>query len=204
MQKLIGKGRLPKPENLAKLTPEQLTNVLHRFGINGTEIRNQRLREFSRIAGRISGLKRQGQAVDDAMMNQLKGQIKRTNNSLLRRMTGKSINEFQQERTRILEADNLSKRIWVWVTAFKNSCTSCIRRHNVVKSWNEWENAGMPKSDALVCDGNCNCQVHKREDIIGTEIQKSSDELDGLRTQQRGKRSAEEISEQLRLVGSEG
>ena len=189
---------MPKPENLKNLTSDQLVKVLHRFGIDGTEIRNQRLREFSRIAGRISGLKRQGMEVDQAMLNQLYGQIKRVNNSLLRRMTGKAINQFQQEKTRALHKDKLSKRIWVWVTAFKNSCESCIRRHNVVKSWNEWENAGMPKSDALICDGNCNCQLHMRPDIEGVKIERKPDDIDDLRTTQRTAGQAKRIQKEMK------
>jgi len=202
MNKLIGRGRLPKPENLAKLTPEQLKNVLHRFGIDGTEIRNQMLREQSQLASQISKLHRQGIKPDDAMRNMLHGRIKTMNKTLLRRMTGKAITQFQAERTRVQEEENLSKRIWLWICNFKRSCESCIARHNVIHSFNEWEKLGLPKSDNLVCDGNCNCQVYMRSDIMGTKIEKTSDpdDLGSLRTTQRSQKEAQEISEQLRYV----
>ena len=200
MKKLIGRGRLPKPENLAKLTPEQLRNILHRFGIDGTEIRNQMLREQSQLASQISKLHRQGIKPDDTMRRQLHGRIKTLNKTLMRRMTGKAITQFQAERTRIQEEDNLSKRIWIWICCFKRSCESCIRRHNVVKSFNEWEKFGLPKSDNLVCDGNCNCQIYMREDILDMKIEKSPDDLSNLRTRQRSVKESKEISEQLRYT----
>jgi len=197
MQKLIGKGRLPKPENLKNLDVDQLRKVLQRFGIDATEIRNQMLREFSRPAGRLAALKRQGIKADQALLNQLKGQIKRTRTSLERRMTGKAIVQFQTERNKILYKDKLSKRIWIWICAFKNSCDSCIPRHNVVKSYNEWQRIGMPKSDVLICDGNCNCNIIIREDIEGIKIESSPDNLEDLRTRQRTKKEVKQVKQEI-------
>ena len=200
MEKLLSRGRLPLTKNLIKLTPEQLKKVLHRFGIDGIEIRNQILREQSQLASQISKLHRQGIKPDDAMRTQLHGKIKTLNKTMLRRMTGKAITQFQAERTRIQEEDNLSKRIWIWICNFKRSCESCIARHNVIHSFNEWERLGLPKSDNLVCDGSCNCTIYMREDIEKMEIQKSPDNLTDLRTRQRSNKEAKEISEQLRYV----
>jgi len=191
MKKLIGRGRLPKIENIGKLTTEQLIKVLHRFGINATEIRNQMLREFSRPAGRIAALKRQGQEADQTMLNQLHGQIKRIRTSLERRMVGKAIAEFQYERTKILYEEKLTKRIFVWICTFKNSCESCIPRHNQVKSMREWEIMGIPKSDSLICNGNCNCSIIPRPDIEGEKIKSNPRDLAELRTRKRGKKETE-------------
>ena len=198
MNKLIGKGRLPLAKNLAKLTPEQLRNVLHRFGIDATEIRNQMLREQANLASRISVLHRQGIKPDDTMRRQLKGRIKTLNKTLLRRMTGKAIADFQSERTKIMFENDLSKRIWVWVCSFKNSCESCIPRHNQVKSYNEWENSGLPKSDNLICSKNCNCDLHRRPDIEGMKIEKSPTDLSELRTRKRTKKEVKEIKEAMK------
>ena len=197
MNKLIGKGRLPLAKNLAKLTPEQLRNVLHRFGIDATEIRNQMLREQANLASRISVLHRQRIKPDDTMRRQLKGRIKTLNKTLLRRMTGKAIVQFQAERTRIQYENKLSKRIWVWVCAFKKSCDSCIRRHNVIHSFNEWQNLGLPKSDNLICDGNCNCDLYVREDIEGQKIQQSPESKEDLRTRQRTEKEVKQVRKEL-------
>ena len=193
LKKLIGKGRLPKKENLAKLSPEQLKNVLHRFGINAIEIRDQMLREIGTIGGQVTSLNRQGIAIDDARRTQLKSQSKRIRTSLERRMTGKAINEFHLERLKVDFEDELSKRIWVWITKFKRSCDSCIPRHNQVKSYNEWERVGLPKSDALICDGNCNCDLVPRPDIEGKKIAKNPKDLGELRTRKRTKKEVKEV-----------
>jgi len=198
MTKLIGKGRLPLQKNLNKLNSEQLRNVLARFGIKPIDIRNQMLREFAKPAAQIRAIQRQGMVVSDAMMNQLRGQIKRINTSLQRRMVNKSIEQFYQERNKVLYPDDLNKRIWVWVAILKGSCPSCLHRHNVVHSWNEWQRLGMPKSDALICDGNCHCHLQRRPDIEGIKIEQSPKDLSDLRTRQRTKKEVKQVQTELK------
>jgi len=197
MIKLIGRGRLPKQSNLNRLNSEQLRNVLARFGIKPIDIRNQMLREFAKPAAQIRHIQKQGMVIDEAMRNQLRGQIKRINTSLQRRMVNKAIEQFYQERNKVLYPDDLSKRIWIWVCMLKGCCKSCIRRHNVVHSWNEWERLGMPKSDALICGGSCHCHLQRRPDIKGIKIEKSPDDLQNLRTRQRTKKEVKQVKDDI-------
>ena len=44
-----------------------------------------------------------------------------------------------------------------WCAIFVNTCPNCIDRHNQVKSWEEWEVDGLPRTGATVCRENCHC-----------------------------------------------
>jgi len=47
---------------------------------------------------------------------------------------------------------------WRWVTVEdKSVCKDCGPRHNQVKTWEEWEEAGLPRTGATVCRENCRC-----------------------------------------------
>ena len=50
---------------------------------------------------------------------------------------------------------------WRWVAVTKGTeiktCPDCLERHNKVKTWNEWEEEGLPRSGATVCEFNCRC-----------------------------------------------
>ncbi len=46
---------------------------------------------------------------------------------------------------------------WRWSAVLVNTCPDCIERHNQVKTWNEWEAEGLPRTGATVCEFNCKC-----------------------------------------------
>ena len=200
VRRLLGKGRLPKIENVNKLSPEQVRRVLERFGINATDIRNQMLREFARPAARLRWALREGKP-DEALVNQLKGQIKRIRESVARRMLRKAIGDFKMERARLAMIEQgvknpEGKRFWVWVAKMDaGTCPSCIRRHLVVKTLNQWRVLGLPKSPQLICDGNCRCDLYPRPGLEDYKLPKSGD---GLRSQLRSPREGERIWEETR------
>jgi hypothetical protein len=44
-----------------------------------------------------------------------------------------------------------------WVAVLVNTCPDCMDRHGEVKSWDEWEAEGMPRTGQTVCKENCKC-----------------------------------------------
>lgn len=52
-----------------------------------------------------------------------------------------------------------------WCAVLVNTCPDCIERHNQVKTWEEWEEEGLPRSGATVCGQNCKCILASAEAI---------------------------------------
>jgi hypothetical protein len=46
-----------------------------------------------------------------------------------------------------------------WVAVLVNTCPDCLGRHNEVKTWDEWEADGMPRTGATVCKEYCKCVI---------------------------------------------
>lgn len=44
-----------------------------------------------------------------------------------------------------------------WVAVLVNTCPDCLDRHNQVKSWDEWEAEGLPRTGQTLCKENCKC-----------------------------------------------
>ena len=56
---------------------------------------------------------------------------------------------------------------WRWVAVLINTCPDCLERHNQIKTWNEWEAEGLPRTNATVCEQHCHCILVSAE---ATEI----------------------------------
>lgn len=54
-------------------------------------------------------------------------------------------------------------RKYRWSAVLVKTCSvpgtleGCIQRHNLVKTWDEWEEIGLPRTGATVCRENCHC-----------------------------------------------
>ena len=44
-----------------------------------------------------------------------------------------------------------------WCAVLINTCPDCLERHNQVKTLTEWEEAGLPRANATVCEQYCHC-----------------------------------------------
>lgn len=44
-----------------------------------------------------------------------------------------------------------------WVAVLVNTCDDCLERHGQVKSWDDWESEGLPRTGITVCKENCRC-----------------------------------------------
>ena len=46
-----------------------------------------------------------------------------------------------------------------WSAVLVNTCPDCLERHNQVKTWEEWEIEGLPRTGATVCREYCHCAL---------------------------------------------
>jgi hypothetical protein len=44
-----------------------------------------------------------------------------------------------------------------WVAVLINTCPDCLERHGQIKTWDEWEIEGLPRTGQTVCKENCKC-----------------------------------------------
>jgi hypothetical protein len=70
-------------------------------------------------------------------------------------------------RDNIIFADLGIDTPYRWVAVLINTCPDCLDRHNMVKTWPEWELEGLPRTGATVCKENCQCLLLP---AIDTEI----------------------------------
>jgi len=57
----------------------------------------------------------------------------------------------------VSETGILGKWRWIDIEINENPCPDCVERHNQVKTWTEWEEIGLPRTNATVCEQNCKC-----------------------------------------------
>lgn len=56
-------------------------------------------------------------------------------------------------------------RKYRWTAVLVKTCSvpgtleGCIQRHGLVKTWDEWEDVGLPRTGATVCRENCHCAL---------------------------------------------
>jgi hypothetical protein len=58
-----------------------------------------------------------------------------------------------------------------WVAILVNTCEDCLPRHGQTKTYNEWEELGMPRSGFSVCKSKCQC------DVFPASVTESKEEL---------------------------
>ncbi len=52
-----------------------------------------------------------------------------------------------------------------WAAVLVNTCPDCIDRHGTLKSWEEWEADGLPRTGMTVCKENCRCVLIPEDSI---------------------------------------
>ena len=62
---------------------------------------------------------------------------------------------------------------YTWIAALVNTCEDCLPRHGEVKSFDQWEAEGLPRTGWSVCRENCQCV------LIPQEIAAERNELRG-------------------------
>lgn len=68
----------------------------------------------------------------------------------LKNVTGKPVNISNN----MVDAD-----LWEWITTGNSPCKDCLPRQGVVKSYQEWEKIGLPRSGFSECKQDCECEL---------------------------------------------
>lgn len=72
------------------------------------------------------------------------------------RATGNgSINRFRD--VTLYEELGTDKQKYRWVAILVNTCIDCEERHGKIKSWENWEEIGLPRAEQTVCKQWCRC-----------------------------------------------
>jgi hypothetical protein len=50
-----------------------------------------------------------------------------------------------------------------WSAVLVNTCDDCLSNHNEVKTWEEWEREGLPRTGQTRCRENCHCMLIPEE-----------------------------------------
>ena len=48
-------------------------------------------------------------------------------------------------------------RNYRWSAVLVKTCPDCLERHGQVKTWEDWEKIGLPRTGSTVCRENCHC-----------------------------------------------
>lgn len=48
---------------------------------------------------------------------------------------------------------------WIWIANLRNSCASCEGRHGQIFTMEQWQRAGLPGSQSLLCGEECQCTI---------------------------------------------
>lgn len=74
---------------------------------------------------------------------------------------------FAGSTSRFRDAGSLTElgvdKSYRWVAVLVNTCPDCISRHNQVKTWEQWEAEGLPRTGATICRENCKCVLLPKE-----------------------------------------
>ncbi len=150
---LTGPGRLPKLENLLDKSPDELIRTLNRFGIDPDlkAIESRANRAF----GKLEQIIAEGVEPTEALWASIEKAHVREMEQSLRLMTKQAIRLYRIDKL----AKQTGKLMWVAVEAGEHSCPSCEPRHGQVKTLAQWQAAGLPGSAALICNGECKCNL---------------------------------------------
>lgn len=70
-------------------------------------------------------------------------------------------------------AENGIAEKYRWAAVLMKTCPDCLALHGTVKTWEEWEDEGMPRHRDTVCRHNCRCMLIPSEFTVLKPIQRS-------------------------------
>lgn len=57
------------------------------------------------------------------------------------------------------DTKTIAEEQYRWVAVLVNTCPDCLERHGVSLTYAEWEEEGLPRTGATVCQENCKCML---------------------------------------------
>tara|TARA_R110000744_G_scaffold137110_2_gene247520 strand:+ start:2553 stop:3128 length:576 start_codon:yes stop_codon:yes gene_type:complete len=86
------------------------------------------------------------------------GVIFGTYRNAIKNTTGSAIHMASSEATRSVFEDNNVKQ-YSWITGGGNTCPDCLPRHGEIRTFEQWQSVGIPRSGFSVCGHNCGCTL---------------------------------------------
>lgn len=146
-------AELPDLEDLVDMEPRRLAALMRRLGVQLEEkgLTEAVVRATRRVLG--TGIP------DDALLESVAKAAKGSLRQSLMVATKNAIRAIELAKHKASRRDQM-----IWVSVLDNrTCDSCEERHGETMSLAEWEREGMPGSAALLCDGNCRCELQPAE-----------------------------------------
>lgn len=156
------------------MTPLQMERALRRAGV---EIDASAMREaadgvFAKVALALEG----GQeSLDQATWRMLDRKVELATNDVLRRQVKGAVRDarLHELEARLGAKTKRGRRDpkLIWIATMVGTCESCEDRHGEEKTLRTWRRWGLPGSHALLCNGNCNCQLLLAEDEVPVDVE---------------------------------
>jgi hypothetical protein len=146
----------PTADELAGLTVEELLQLLAEFGI---DLDVAKLDEAARAAfARAKAAIRDGHELDAAAQGELDKAIVRAFDKELRADVKAIMGDWRGAVLGGGRTGSQPQELWVAVMDTA-TCEDCEKRHGEERTRAEWEQVGMPRSNALICQDQCRCEL---------------------------------------------
>ena len=152
---------LPSLETLNRRSTPELLRTLKKFGLPNPKPRLDALREriFTRIVLADHPSNRLTAAETVRIQNALTGEL---------RQMAKNFVRAEELKINGLSNRGVADRIAMWISVMDvSTCDDCDELNGEEKTMAEWEDAGLPGSSNLICDGNCRCYLAPGEMFEG-------------------------------------
>lgn len=142
-------ARLPRIEDMSRLSKKQLTDVLQHYGV--MKPWDSMIADTSKYLERVSGIV-EGDPRWKQEMDALLGSEQRALVSLSRRVS---------EKWSTLDAiDGNVKQELMWITHTDDSlCENCEDRGGEIKTFEEWSAEGLPGASVCLGGDQCRCEL---------------------------------------------
>lgn len=161
---------MPDREQLEKMTEREINSL--EILLWGRTMRSAvTLEEFVRLATE-QGMTRE--AIKNALITDLNegGRIFGEFRNAMRATGSGTLNRFR-DVAQYSEMD-IAETKYRWVAVLVNTCPDCEDRHAQIKTWNEWESEGLPRSGHTVCKQHCRCVLLSEKSLEVNVIKRLS------------------------------
>ena len=81
-----------------------------------------------------------------------------TYRNAIKNTTSSAIHMASSEATRST-FESRGVKEYIWITGGGNTCPDCLPRHNEVRTYEQWQSVGIPRSGFSVCGHHCGCTL---------------------------------------------
>lgn len=169
LPKAVGVGRNMASDIVGVQTAEArdaLAEGLSQYDIDANRVASQFLIDLASLIGQMQASGMTDEAVTKQITRKL-ADLDKPFGAFVRNLTGAALFSVQRTANAAMvtsiidtpEGANADDK-WMWVTVGDNRvCKDCEPRHGMVKTQEEWERLGIPKSGFSICEERCRCVI---------------------------------------------